>query len=120
MARMSKVHGRTDDMMVVRGVNLFPSQVEEVIVGVEGIEPHYLIVIDRPKNALDTLEVWVEAKPALWGLGLDGVQRVERQVAHQLKETLGLSAAVRVQPPNAIPRSEGKAKRVVDKRDLIS
>jgi phenylacetate-CoA ligase len=118
MARMSKVRGRTDDMMVVRGVNLFPSQVEEVIVGVEGIEPHYLIVIDRPKNALDTLEVWVEAKPALWGLGLDGVQRVERQVAHQLKETLGLSAAVRVQQPNTIPRSEGKAKHVVDKRDL--
>jgi phenylacetate-CoA ligase len=118
MARMSKVRGRTDDMMVVRGVNLFPSQVEEVIVGIDGIEPNYLIVIDRPKNALDTLEVWVEAKPALWALGPDAARRVEQQVTHNLKETLGLSAAIRVQQPNAIPRSEGKARRVVDKRDL--
>ena len=91
---------------------------EEVVVGIDGIEPNYLIVIDRPKNALDTLEVWVEAKPALWALGPDAAQRVEQQVAYNLKETLGLSAAIRVQQPNAIPRSEGKARRVVDKRDL--
>jgi phenylacetate-CoA ligase len=118
LARMSKVRGRTDDMMVVRGVNLFPSQVEEVIVGVEGIEPQYQIVIDRPKNALDTLEVWVEAKTALWGLGPDAMHRVEQQVSHNLKEALGLSSVVRVVQPGAILRSEGKAKRVIDKRDL--
>jgi phenylacetate-CoA ligase len=120
LARMSKVRGRTDDMMVVRGVNVFPSQVEEVIVAIEGIEPQYQIFIDRPKNALDTLEVWVEAKPALWGLGPEAMQRVEHQVFHNLKETLGLSSIVRVVQPGAIQRSEGKAKRVVDKRDLKS
>ncbi len=118
MARMSKVKGRTDDMMVVRGVNVFPSQVEEVVLGADGVEPHYLIVLDRPKNELDTLDVWVEASPQLWARGPESVKQAEVRIFRDLQETLGLSARVSVLKPNSIQRSEGKAKRVIDKREL--
>jgi phenylacetate-CoA ligase len=118
MVRMSKVHGRTDDMLVVRGVNVFPSQIEEVVLATPGVEPYYQILVDRPKNKLDTLEVWVEAAPALWALGPDATRRTEKQIAAGLHDTLGLSTVVSVAAPNAITRSEGKAKRIVDKRDL--
>jgi len=119
MARMSKIKGRTDDMMVVRGVNVFPSQIEQVILGADGIAPHYLIVLDRPKSNLDTLEVWVEATPEMWGLGQEAVEQLQKRIARDLFETLGLSALVSVLHPNAIQRSEGKAKRVIDKRELV-
>jgi phenylacetate-CoA ligase len=118
MARMSKVRGRTDDMLVVRGVNIFPSQIEEVVLAAPGLEPQYLILVDRPKNELDTLEVQVEASHQLWALGPESIGAVEKQIACSLLDTLGLSAAVRVTAPGAIKRSEGKAKRVVDKREL--
>jgi len=120
MARMSKVQGRTDDMLVVRGVNVFPSQIEQVVLASEGVAPHYLIVLDRPKNELDILEIWTEATPELWGLGQETVQRVETRIGRDLMETLGLSAHVSVLRPNAIQRSEGKAKRVIDKRELVN
>ena len=119
MARMSKVQGRTDDMLVVRGVNVFPSQIEQVVLATEGIAPHYLLVLDRPKNELDVLEIWTEATPELWGLGPEVVQRVEERIGNDLRETLGLSAHVSVLRPYAIQRSEGKAKRVIDKRELV-
>lgn len=118
IARMSKVKGRTDDMLVVRGVNVFPSQIEEVVLAADGLAPHYLIVLDRPENELDTLEVWVEASPELWGRGGDAAKQVETRINRDLQETLGLSAFVRVLHPNSIQRSEGKAKRVIDKREM--
>jgi phenylacetate-CoA ligase len=118
IARMSKVKGRTDDMMVVRGVNVFPSQIEEVVLGADGLAPHYLIVLDRPKNELDMLEVWVEASPELWGQGSAAVEQVQAHIFRDLQETLGLTANVSVLRPNSIQRSEGKAKRVIDKREL--
>ncbi len=118
IARMSKVKGRTDDMMVVRGVNVFPSQIEEVVLAAEGVSPHYLIVLDRPKHELDTLDVWVEAAPELWARGPEAVKQAEAHIFSDLQETLGLSARVSVLHPNAIQRSEGKAKRVIDKREL--
>jgi phenylacetate-CoA ligase len=118
MARMSKVKGRTDDMMIVRGVNVFPSQIEEVVLGADGLAPHYLIVLDRPKNELDTLEVWAEASPDLWARGPEAIKFVEQRIFRDLQETLGLSANVSVLRPNSIQRSEGKAKRVIDKREL--
>jgi phenylacetate-CoA ligase len=118
MARMSKVKGRTDDMLVVRGVNVFPSQIEEVVLAAEGLAPHYLIVLDRPKNELDLLEVWVEATPELWGQGSEVIKHVQARISRDLQETLGLSADVSVLHPNSIQRSEGKAKRVIDKREL--
>jgi phenylacetate-CoA ligase len=118
LARMSKVQGRTDDMLVVRGVNVFPSQIEEVVLAADGLAPHYLIVLERPKNELDTLEVWVEALPELWGQGTGAVEHVQARISRDLQETLGLFANVSVLHPNSIQRSEGKAKRVIDKREL--
>jgi phenylacetate-CoA ligase len=120
LARMSKVQGRTDDMLVVRGVNVFPSQIEEVILAAQGFAPQYLIVVDRPKNQLDTLEVWAEADPALWALGSDAVRQAEKRIFGNLQETLGLTAVVSVLQPGAIQRSEGKARRTIDKRELKS
>ncbi|MBN2083956.1 MAG: phenylacetate--CoA ligase [Anaerolineales bacterium] len=120
MVRMGKVHGRTDDMLVVRGVNVFPSQVEEVVLATPGVEPHYQILVDRPKNKLDTLEVWVEAAPPLWELGPDARARTQKQITAKLHDILGLSTAVSIVAPFSIARSEGKAKRIVDRRELVT
>ena len=118
LARMSKVKGRTDDMLVVRGVNVFPSQIEEVILTVEGVEPQYLIVVDRARNELDSLDVWVEASPQLWARGGETVRQAEARLCRDLQATLGLSVNVAVRPPGSIQRSEGKARRAIDKREL--
>jgi phenylacetate-CoA ligase len=120
LVRMSKVRGRTDDMLVVRGVNVFPSQIEEVVLATPGVEPHYQIIVDRPKNKLDTLEVWVEAAQPLWGLGPETIRRTEERICAKMHDTLGLTTAVRIVPPNSVQRSDGKAKRIIDKRDLAA
>ena len=120
LARMSRVKGRTDDMLIVRGVNVFPSQIEEVILGADGVEPQYAIVVDRPKNELDTLDVWVEASPRLWVQGPEAVKQVEARLYRDLQATLGLSTNVVVRQPNSIERSEGKARRAIDKRGLLA
>jgi phenylacetate-CoA ligase len=99
-------------------VNVFPSQIEEVVLATPGVEPHYQILVDRPKNKLDTLEVWVESAPTLWALGPDAIRRAEKQIAASLHDILGLATVVSVVQPNSIARSEGKARRIVDKRDL--
>jgi phenylacetate-CoA ligase len=117
-ARMSKVKGRTDDMLIVRGVNVFPSQIEQVLLAADGVEPQYMIVIDRPKNELDTLDVWIEASTQLWTRGPESVKHIETRIYRDMQETLGLSANVVVRQPNSIQRSEGKARRVIDKREL--
>lgn len=118
MARMSKVKGRTDDMLIIRGVNVFPSNIESVLLAADGVEPHYLIIIDRPKDKLDELEVWIEASRELWKRGEDAVKATEQRIDDDLKETLGISAQVKVTEPNKIQRSEGKAKRIIDRREL--
>lgn len=118
MARMSKVHGRTDDMLIIRGVNVFPSSIETVLLGVEELEPQYMIIIDRPKDKLDELEVWVEASQTLWDKGDYFVKEKEKKVDDDLRETLGISAKVKVTEPRKIQRSEGKAKRIIDRREL--
>jgi len=103
LARMSRVVGRTDDMLVIRGVNVFPSEIERVLLGIPGLEPHYQLVVERP-DRLDELTVQVEG-------ALDAAPVKER-----LERALGLSARVEVVRPGSIARSEGKALRVVDKR----
>ncbi len=118
MARMSKVKGRTDDMLIIRGVNVFPSNIESVLLAADEVEPHYLIILDRPKDKLDELEVWVEASSELWTRGEDAVKETERLIDNDLKETLGISAKVKVTEPHKIQRSEGKAKRIIDRREL--
>jgi phenylacetate-CoA ligase len=114
-ARMGKLTGRTDDMLIIRGVNVFPSQVENVLLGVEGAAPYYLLVVDRVNN-LDTLEVRVEMAD---GFSFDEVRRVEaleRRIAKEIMSALGVTAKITMAAPGSIERSEGKAKRILDKR----
>jgi phenylacetate-CoA ligase len=110
--RMRKIHGRTDDMLVVRGENLFPSQIEDILLQVEGLTSNYQLVVDRRARQLDTLQVRVEAREGADQVGLR--ERAEERI----RETVGLTVPVTVLAPGALPRSEGKAKRVIDLRDL--
>lgn len=117
--RMEKIMGRTDDMLIVRGVNVFPQLIEKTLLSIEDIEPHYQIVIDRPKDQLDMLEVWVEASPKLFQpIDTRRLDELQKKVSHELAQTLGISAEVKLMGPKSIQRSEGKARRVVDKREL--
>jgi phenylacetate-CoA ligase len=117
--RMKKVRGRTDDMLIVRGVNVFPSLIESALLHVDGLEPHYQIVIDRPKDLLDELEVWVEAAAHYFEPGNGHqLEKLRCDARRELKETLGINVEVTLTKPQSIERSKGKAKRVVDKRDL--
>ncbi|HET6168488.1 MAG TPA: phenylacetate--CoA ligase PaaK [Marmoricola sp.] len=110
--RMKKVTGRTDDMMIVRGVNLFPSQVEQQILRVEGLTPHYLCVLTRPDH-LDELTVQVEAHPSV---PLDGRAALAAELRDHVKASVGLTVDVEVVDPHALERSLGKAKRISDRR----
>jgi phenylacetate-CoA ligase len=117
LVRMGKVMGRTDDMLIIRGVNVFPSQIEHVLLGFEELAPQYVIYVDRP-GASDVLTVEVEATEKLYQQGTDAVQAVEARAKAALKDTLGVSTNLDVREPLSIQRSEGKAKRVVDRRKL--
>lgn len=117
LRRMHRLLGRTDDMLIIRGVNVFPSQVEQVLFKVEGIEPHYQILVDRRDN-LDTLEVQVEMNERIFSDEIKQLERIEKQIQHELHSELGVHATVRLVEPKKIARSEGKAKRIVDKRQL--
>ncbi len=108
--RMRKVTGRTDDMMIVRGVNVFPSQVEEQLLTVDGLAPHYLCVLERPGN-LDELTVRVEARP-----GTTEREPLGRLLAERIKNRIGVTALVEVVEPGALERSLGKARRIEDRR----
>ena len=113
MRRMEKITGRSDDMLIVRGVNLFPTQVEELILRVAGLAPHFQLVLSRPKR-LDELTVRVEARPD--AASADERLRSEQALAGLIKETIGVTAAVAVLEPDLIERSAGKAQRVLDLR----
>ena len=115
LVRMEKVAGRSDDMLAVQGVNIFPSQVESVLLDVEGVEPHYLIVVER-RRGVDELEVWVEVSPELFSDEVRRLERLEQAVREELEATLGVTARVRLVEPRTLERSEGKSVRVVDKR----
>jgi phenylacetate-CoA ligase len=116
LARMRKVRARTDDMLIVRGVNIFPSQIEDVLFGIEGIRPHYLIVVDRKKN-LDDLEVRIEVDSATFSDIMADMVAFQSTVAEKLQSVLGLRAHVTLVEPGAIERAVGKAKRVLDLRN---
>lgn len=115
LIRMGRINGRSDDMLIIRGVNLFPSQVESVILKVAEVAPHYVLIVDRINN-LDTLEVWVEAKEGLITDAIKSVERVERRITEDLFSLTGLHIKVKIVEPKTIERSEGKAKRIIDKR----
>lgn len=119
IVRMEKVLGRTDDMLIVRGVNVFPSQIEQVLLEFEELEPHYQIIIDRARHELDTLEVWVEGAERLFRLvDIARIEALEHKVKTRLQQALIISCSVKLMKPRTIERSLGKAVRVVDKRQL--
>jgi phenylacetate-CoA ligase len=118
LARMEKVSGRTDDMLIVRGVNVFPSQIETVLLQVEGVQPHYLIIVDRERGAMDDLEVWVEVSGDLFTDDIGRLKRLQDVAEYEMRETLGIQARIKLVEPNRIERSMGKAKRVIDRRDV--
>ncbi|MCX7843150.1 MAG: phenylacetate--CoA ligase [Clostridia bacterium] len=115
--RMSKVSGRTDDMLIIRGVNVFPSQIESVLLEIGETAPHYLLIVDRVDN-LDSLEVWVEMTPSLFSDEVKMIEDIEKKIRKEIEGTLGINAKVRLVEPKTIERSEGKAKRVIDRRKL--
>ena len=117
--RMNKPTGRSDDMLIIRGVNVFPSQIEEVLLRVGGnVTPNYQILVGRENNT-DTLEVLVEMSDKLFADDIKSIEKIERSIKEQLRSVLGLSAKVRLVSPKSIERSEGKAKRVIDTRKLV-
>ncbi|MBW2406527.1 MAG: phenylacetate--CoA ligase [Deltaproteobacteria bacterium] len=115
--RMNKVSGRTDDMLIIRGVNVFPSQIESVLMEMEDVEPHYQLIVDR-EDKLDTLTVLVEVGERLFSDEVKHLQDRERKIAKNIKDYLGVSAKVKLVEPKAISRSEGKAVRVIDNRKI--
>lgn len=117
LTRMERVTGRTDDMIIVRGVNVFPSQIESVLLDIDAVEPHYQIVVDRGADQIDDLEVWVEI-PEEVRQDKSHVVNLERQLKYEIDSALGIRVGLKLVPPKTIPRSEGKSKRVVDKREL--
>ncbi|MCR4441800.1 MAG: phenylacetate--CoA ligase [Peptococcaceae bacterium] len=115
--RMCRVTGRSDDMLIIRGVNVFPSQVESVLLEFGETEPHYLLVVDR-KNVMDDLEIWVEVSAQMFKDKVKDLEDIENRLRSRISSVLGIAARIKLVEPRTIPRSEGKAKRVVDKREL--
>jgi phenylacetate-CoA ligase len=116
-ARLARLSGRSDDMLIIRGVNVFPSQIESILVRIEGVEPHYLLIIDRKDN-LDTLEVQVEVDERIFSDEIKVLQSLARLIEKEIKDMLGVTCTVKMVEPKMIQRSEGKAKRVIDNRKL--
>jgi phenylacetate-CoA ligase len=115
LVRMEKVTGRTDDMLIIRGVNVFPSQIESLLMGVPECEPQYVLVVRR-EGALDALEVVVEAKAEVAGRGAATMEAAGQKLRQKIHGVVGLSVGVKVVPPKTVERSIGKAKRVIDER----
>jgi phenylacetate-CoA ligase len=113
--RMERVTGRTDDMLIIRGVNVYPSQIEQVLMGIAGVAPHYQVVLDK-RGSMDTVEVQVEVSPDFEFDEIRELEALQRRVAGAIAAALAVSVDVKLVEPRAIQRSEGKAKRVVDLR----
>ena len=113
---MQKVMGRTDDMLIIKGVNVFPSQIESALVGMEGVGPHYQLVVRR-RNFLDNLEVKVELLNADLLESYGALETLQRKIHDRLKSVLGLDTRVTLAEPKSLERFQGKAKRVLDLRN---
>ncbi len=118
LVRMKKCLGRSDDMLIIRGVNVFPSQIETVLLEMNETRPHYLLIVDRVNN-LDVLEVWVEVDGQLFSDEIRKLEALKKKIQHNIESVLGINASVKLVEPKTIERSEGKAKRVIDKRKLM-
>jgi phenylacetate-CoA ligase len=117
LRRIRRIGHRSDDMLIIRGLNLFPSQIETALLKVEGTLPHYQIIVDRQKG-LDTLEVQVEVTPEVFSDTVGGMEQLQSRLAHSIESITGLHPALKLVAPRTLQRSEGKAKRVIDKRIL--
>lgn len=115
--RMEKVMGRSDDMLIIRGVNVFPSQIESILMDTKGVSPHYQLIVDRVDN-MDVLEVQVEVTDELFSDEIKKLQALEKSIVKDIKDIIGVSVKVKLVEPKSIARSEGKAVRVIDKRNL--
>jgi len=116
--RISRFKGRSDDMLIIRGVNVFPSQVEEALLGVDGVSPHYMILVDRVNN-LDTLEIMVEVDGKFFSDEIKGLESLSVRIGKAVQQMIGLNAKIKLVEPRTIERSMGKAVHVIDKRKLI-
>ena len=117
LVRMGKILGRSDDMLIIRGINVFPSQVESVLLGLGATAPHYQLIVER-EGLLDTLTVLVEVTPEMFSDEIKQMENLERKIKAELTSVLSISAKVKLVAPKTIERSEGKAKRVIDKRKI--
>jgi phenylacetate-CoA ligase len=117
LTRMDRISGRSDDMLIIRGVNVFPSQIESVLLGIEGLEPHYELIVDR-EDALDTLEIRVEVSENIFSDEVRALQNIEKRISKDIKDYLGVTTKVKLVQPKSLERFEGKAQRVIDKRTL--
>lgn len=117
-ARISRFKGRSDDMLIIRGVNVFPSQVEAALLEMGETSPHYLMIVDRQDN-LDTLEVWVEVEERFFSDEIRKLEMLTKKIAGVLKTALGIAVKVKLVEPKSLERSVGKAKRVIDNRELV-
>ena len=117
LVRMKKCTGRSDDMLIIRGVNLFPSQVESVLLELKETSPHYLLIVDRV-NSLDVLELQVEVEEGFFLDRISELQGLTRRLQHAMESALGISLTIKLVEPKTIARSEGKAIRVIDKRKM--
>ncbi|MCK8825107.1 phenylacetate--CoA ligase [Fuchsiella alkaliacetigena] len=115
--RMERISGRVDDMLIIRGVNVFPSQIESILLDISETKPHYQLVVER-EDSLDQLEVQVEISEAIFSDEVRRLESLERKIHGEIESVLGISVNVKLVEPHTIPRSEGKAQRVVDKREL--
>ncbi|TFH48072.1 MAG: phenylacetate--CoA ligase, partial [Methanothrix sp.] len=115
--RMERISGRSDDMLIIRGVNVFPSQIESVLLDIEGLEPHYQLIVDR-EGSLDTLEIQVEMSEKVFSDEIRQLQKLEKRITKDIKDYLGVTTKVKLVEPKSLPRFEGKAQRVVDKREI--
>ena len=116
-ARISRFKGRVDDMLIIRGVNVFPSQIEAALVDVEEVTPHYMMIVDRVNN-LDTLEVQVEIDPKFYTDEVRAIEALTKKIAHVIQQALGISAKIKIVEPQTLVRSQGKAVHVIDNRKL--
>ena len=116
--RIHRLFGRTDDMLIIRGVNIFPSQIEQALIEIEGTEPQYLIIVNRGENHLDEVELQVEVKKELFSDETRGLEILRSRIEHTMKSKLQIGVKVKLVEPKTIERSIGKAKRVVDNRKI--
>jgi len=117
LVRMEKCKGRSDDMLIIRGVNVFPSQVESVLLSISEVEPHYLIIVDR-EGTLDKMSLMVEVQEQFFSDEIKKLEDLRLKIARKLDSVLGIAVNVKLVEPKTIERTAGKAKRVIDNRKI--